>query len=146
MHFSVTLAVFPKESLKFDNVLESKEKICIEFKNQRGVYLWTHIKSGNQQIGSSNNLSLRLCEYYRPSYLVSQSVRGSIICKAINKYGQDSFSLSIMILGVSLDKNKINYSSKNLPDYIVMEQNYLDSYTMAYNSNRIASSKYTSST
>jgi len=47
-----------------------------------------------------------------------------------------------MVLGSTLDK--INYSSTNLQDYVVMEQNYLDNYTMAYNTNRVASAKYTS--
>jgi len=48
-----------------------------------------------------------------------------------------------MVLDPTLDNNKTNYSSTNLPDYIVLEQSYLDNYTMAYNTNRVASSKYT---
>jgi hypothetical protein len=50
-----------------------------------------------------------------------------------------------MVLGSTLDNNKTNYSSTNLPDYVVLEQSYLDNYTMAYNANRVATSKYTSS-
>jgi len=86
-------------------------------------------------------LSLRLSEYYRTSYLELQSKRGSAISRAILKYGHNQFSLSIIVLGDSLEQNT-NYSSNNLPDFVVMEQNYLDNYTLDYNVNRVASSSY----
>lgn len=60
------------------------------------------------------------------------------------KHGLDQFSLSIMVLGDTLEHNT-NYSSNNLPDFVVMEQSYLDNYTLDYNVNRVASSKYESS-
>lgn len=46
-----------------------------------------------------------------------------------------------MVLGFSPEKNT-NYSSNNLPDFVVMEQSYLDNYKLEYNINRVASSNY----
>lgn len=46
-----------------------------------------------------------------------------------------------MVLGTSPEQNT-NYSSNNLPDFVVMEQSYLDNYTLDYNVNRVASSSY----
>lgn len=73
-----------------------------------------HEESGKQYIGSSINLSLRLSEYYRAGYLELQSKRGSAICRAIRKHGLNQFSLSIMVLGVSLEQNT-DYSPKGRP-------------------------------
>ena len=49
----------------------------------------------------------------------------------------DQFSLSILVLGDTIENNT-NYSSKNQPDLAVMEQSYLN--TLEYN--KVASSKY----
>lgn len=136
--------VFPANSSSFQNPLESKYKICFDFKNKRGCYLWTHKESGKQYIGSSRNLGLRLSEYYRNKYLEFHSTRGSVISRAMLKHGLDQFSLSVMVLGDSLGNNT-NYSADNLPDFVVMEQSYLDSCAPAYNVNTVASSKYEAS-
>ena len=138
-------AYFPIYCPTFQNPLDSKDKICFEFKNQRGCYLWTHKSSNKQYIGSSRNLGLRVAEYFRDGYLEWHSRRGSVICRAIKKHGHNEFSLSIMVLGASPEQETI-YSSKNLPDFVVMEQSYLDNYTMDYNVNRVASSRYEAAT
>lgn len=140
----MAIAAFPANSPSFQNPLESKYKICFYFKNKRGCYLWTHKESGKQYIGSSRNLGFRLSEYYRIKYLELQSKRGSAISRAILKHGLDQFSLSILVLGDTIENNT-NYSSKNLPDFAVMEQSYLNNYTLEYNVNKVASSKYESS-
>lgn len=57
------------------------------------------------------------------------------------KHGLDQFSLSILVLGDTIENNT-NYSSKNLADFAVMEQSYLNNYTLEY---KVASSKYESS-
>ncbi|EUC39971.1 hypothetical protein COCMIDRAFT_109991, partial [Bipolaris oryzae ATCC 44560] len=89
----------------YENPLKSRHDICFNYKNFRGCYLWTSKTTGKQYIGSSINLSLRLTEYFRESYLTLQSGRGSIICRAILKYGQDDFYLSILSLGSLGDKD-----------------------------------------
>jgi group I intron endonuclease len=141
VHTSIGVVAFPANSPSFKNPLESKHQICFDFRNQRGCYLCTHKKSGKQYIGSSINLSSRLSEYYRAGYLKLQSTRGSAISRAIIKHGLNEFSLAILVLRDSLEQ-KTNYSSNNLPDFVVLEQSYLDNYTLAYNVNRVASSGY----
>lgn len=136
------VAVFPLDSsVTYENPLKSRHDICFNYRNLRGCYLWTSKTTGKQYIGSSRNLSLILTEYFRESYLTLQSERGSIISRALLKYGHEDFSLSIISLG-SLENTK--YSSDNLPDFVVLEQSYLDNYLMEYNVNRVASSKYES--
>ena len=63
---------------------------------------WTKKETGKQYIGSSKNLGNRLVEYFRPSYLETQSSRGSVICRALNAYEHDAFSLSILSIGPTL--------------------------------------------
>jgi hypothetical protein len=69
------------------------------------------------------------------------SQRGSVICRAIKKYGLNEFSLSIMVLEPSPQKDTV-YSANNLPDFVVLEQSYLDNYSMDFNVNKVATSGY----
>lgn len=132
-------------STHYTNVVKTKDSQISAYKNQRGVYLWTNKVTGKQYVGSSKNLGNRLIEYYRPSYLKAQAQRGSAIARALLEHGYDNFTLSIQALGPT-DSGQI-YSPSNLPDYVVLEQAYLSSYTLAYNVNRVASSAaYTPST
>lgn len=118
--------------------LSIKATLINSVRGQRGLYLWTHIASGKQYVGSSRDLGNRLADYFRPSYLHTQSARGSAISRALLTHGHAAFSLSIQILGPTLQGQV--YSATNLPDYVVIEQEYLDMYVLAYNINRIASS------
>lgn len=122
----------------FTEVTSSKDNIINEFRDKRGVYLWTHKLTKKQYLGSSKNLGNRLVEYFRPSYLDTQSNRGSIISWALNAYGYDAFSLSVLSIGPTLIDQ--NYSETNLPDFVKLEQMYLSLYELDYNVNRIASS------
>ena len=61
-----------------------------------------YLNFGLLNIGSSKNLGNRLVEYFRPSYLEAQSSRGSVISRALNAYGLDAFSLSILSIGPTL--------------------------------------------
>ena len=98
------------------------------------------METGKQYIGSSKNLGNRLVEYFRPSYLEAQSSRGSVISCALNAYGHDAFSLSILSIGPTLTARSKEYSATNLPDFVKLEQMYLSLYELVYNVNRIASS------
>jgi group I intron endonuclease len=122
----------------FTKVSGSKETIINQFRDYRGVYLWTHKETGKQYIGSSKNLSNRLVEYFRPSYLNTQSSRGSVISRALIAHGHDAFSLSVLSIGPTLINQE--YSINNLPDFVKLEQMYLSLYELKYNVNRIASS------
>jgi len=140
-HSGVLPAVLPLGCVthKNKNVLDSKDNICNKNLGLRGVYLWTHVESGKQYIGSSKNLGLRLNEYFRPSYLQTQSIRGSAICRAILTHGHSTFTLSVYSLGQTPETLE-KFSSQNLPDYVVLEQEFLNKFTLVYNINRTASS------
>ena len=89
-------------------------------------------------LGSSKNLGNRLINYFRPSYLQAQENRGSAISRALLKFGYGEFSLSIQAIGPT-ETGQV-YSATNIPDYVVLEQYYLDNYVLDYNINRTASS------
>ena len=135
--FALSIVVLPN-SIVFEDASNCKESVFLQFKDKRGIYLWTHKKTNKQYLGSSKNLRNRLVEYYRPSYLHAQEKRGSAISRALLKYGYNVFSLSIQEIGHT--KTDQVYSVTNIPDFVVLEQSYLDNYTLAYNINRTASS------
>jgi hypothetical protein len=99
------------------------------------------------------DLSSRLSDYFRPSYLKAQASRGSAICAAILKYKLSEFTLQVIELGPSptppprgaggppsggsapgggRESISVNY------DFIQLEQYYLDRYSLVYNIRRIA--------
>lgn len=80
------------------------------------------------------DLSQRVSDYFKKSYLKTQSVRGSAISAAILKHGLSYFSLQILVLGESPLRNTISVNS----DFILLEQKYLNSYTLIYNIRRLA--------
>jgi len=125
------------KSHTFSNAANSEGEIRTSFIDKRGIYIWTQIATGYQYVGSSKNLSKRLGDYYQNSYLNTQKGRGSAIARALLTHGHNAFSVQVVVLGPSLD---VSYSSDNLPDYVSLEQYYLDSYVLIYNMNRFASS------
>lgn len=135
--FAVSLVVLPNSTV-FEDASCFKDSANLEFKGKRGIYLWTNKETHKQYLGSSKNLGNRLIEYYRPSYLHAQQKRGSAISRALLKYGYSAFSLSVLIIGPT-ETDQV-YSAANIPDYVVLEQSYLDNYILAYNINRTASS------
>lgn len=91
--------------------------------------------NGKQYIGSAMDLSSRLSDYFRNSYLKYQSTRGSAISAAILKHGLSEFSLQIIELGASPSRDTISVNS----DFILLEQYYLDRHiALKYNIRRIA--------
>lgn len=65
-------------SIKFDNLTLAPQKIILKnFKGCahnlvnkiRGVYVWTNLKTGDQNVGSSIDLTTRLRHYFKPSIL-----------------------------------------------------------------------------
>lgn len=119
--------------------IDEKWEINKKYFGFRGIYVFTNKINGKQYVGSSKNLGVRLKDYFIISYLMDQSLRGSSICKALLKYGYNNFTLSVKVLGPSIE-NLENYSKENQPDYIELEQYLLDNYTFIYNINRTASS------
>jgi group I intron endonuclease len=130
----ILIAKLPTGSIEYSNVLESEGTIRTYFVKKRGVYLWTNKTNGHQYVGSAMNLSSRLSDYFMDSYLKYQSSRGSAISAAILKYGLSEFTLQILVLGPSPDRESISATS----DFIQLEQYYLDRYSLDYNIRRIA--------
>jgi len=129
-----SIATLPTGYIEYFNVLKSEGIIRTSYKNKRGVYLWTNKINGHQYIGSSINLSSRLSDYFTNSYLKYQSNRGSVISLAILKYGLSEFNLQIVVLGPSPNRDSIS----TISDLILLEQYYLDRYSLIYNLRRIA--------
>lgn len=128
------VAHFPSGRVKYDNAASSEGTVRTAHKGKRGTYLFTNLINGNQYVGSSKDLSARLGDYYRPSYLNAQVIRGSAISKAILKYGLDNFSVQVLELGDTLPDQSVGMNS----DYISLEQYYFDNFKLIYNINRIA--------
>lgn len=41
---------------------------CVQKLSGKGVYVWTHISTGNQYVGSSKNMKTRIRSYFSTSY------------------------------------------------------------------------------
>ena len=86
-------------------------------------------------VGSAKNLSLRINNgYLRISALNKSVEHGSVIAKALLKYGYDAFSLTIIDMGPSPAAETISVNS----DHIILEQFMLDYFTLKYNARRLA--------
>lgn len=132
----IPIATLPVGSTEFLNALESEGTVRTYFVKKRGVFLScrTNQSNGNQYVGSAMDLSARLSDYFMNSYLKYQVSRGSSISAAILKHGLSEFSLQIIVLGPSPNRESISVAS----DFIQLEQYYLDRYSLVYNIRRIA--------
>lgn len=137
------VAHFPANATSYSSMKDSEGAVRTSFKGMRGVYLFTNLTNGNQYVGSSKDLSTRLGQYFKLSYLNLKARRGSAICAALLKYGSHNFSVQVLPLGPTPAPNTNTLNS----DYILMEQYYFDNFTLVYNINRFASpAAYSSST
>ena len=88
------------------NADTDKLDIIKDNKGKTGIYLWTHISSGNTYVGSSIDLSKRLNSYYSLSYLTRRN--RSYICNALSNHGYSAFSFTIIeyidLSGLSKDQ------------------------------------------
>lgn len=76
----------------YENMLKDKSNIITKHKNEKGIYLLYNKYTLKYYIGSSNNLSMRLKNYYYLSRLLDNRY----ISKSINKYGHNYFSIFIL--------------------------------------------------
>jgi len=67
----------------------NKSQILQENKNKSGIYMWTNLLNGKSYIGSSKNITKRICKYF---YLNSKIKESMIIYQAIWKYKLCNFS------------------------------------------------------
>jgi group I intron endonuclease len=120
----------------YSNADTDKLQILTENKGKAGIYLWTHTLSGKKYVGSAIDLSKRLEDYYKLSYISDKSKGNSYIYNAIISHGYSAFSLTILeyidISNVSIDE------AREL--ILLREQHYLDSFAPEYNIQLIAGS------
>lgn len=83
----------------FDSVLD-RNGIRKVTKGVSGIYCWVNKSNGRCYVGKSNNLYLRLSNYYQSAHVIKHR-HTSLICRAINKHGIDSFLLVVLELSVN---------------------------------------------
>ena len=107
-------------------MLNDKSQITKNFLGLKGVYLLLNKCTSSFYIGSSNNLSMRLKNYY----IVSRLLDGRYISNSIKKYGHNNFSVFI------LETSKVSVlTSKGADEISILdrEQYYIDLYKPKYN-------------
>jgi group I intron endonuclease len=104
----------------YNNVLDSKLIIINSNKNKIGIYLWFNDLTTDFYVGSSINLGRRFSSYFSKSYLIHPKNKNMIICKALNKYSYDKFSLIII-------------ENCNKEDLVEREQYWIDNLKPTYN-------------
>ena len=110
-----------KPNISYHNAEIYRFIIYKENKNKSGIYRWTNLMNKKSYVGSANNITGRLRNYFSPSFLKREILKGkSKIVNAILKYGHSNFSLDIMEY---CELNKL----------IEREQYYLDLLNPEYN-------------
>ena len=91
-----------------------------------GVYIFTHIASGNKYVGSSNSLSRRLEQYFKPNPVFSKDY--GLLLPLIKKEGFAAFKLEIFVMPKELSKDYY---------FLFLEQYYLLNNEFNLNSQRV---------
>ena len=93
--------------------------------HRSGIYMFTHITSGSQYIGSSNNLARRLFGYFRHEH--NEKENSGLLLPLLRKEGVAAFSLEIFIIPLSYPSNS----------YLFLEQYHLLNKKFDLNTQRI---------
>lgn len=78
----------------YTNSDTQKLEILKDNKGKSGIYLWKNEKNGKLYVGSAQDITRRLRQYYSIYYLAKDS--GMYISRALLKDGYSSFSLYIL--------------------------------------------------
>lgn len=93
------LASVPLTGLKplfvYSDLKSEKTSILLENKGKSGIYMWINKVNGKTYVGSSVDLSKRLRNYFKVSYL-SYPKGIMLIYKALLAHGYDNFRLDIL--------------------------------------------------
>ena len=100
--------------------------------NIAGVYIWTNLKTGEQNVGSSIDLYTRLRSYFKPSIL---NEGNRLINQSMKIFGIDNFKLDIYII----DTTGMEYS-KIRAVTLCLEQYYIFNLNPSLNSIKVAGS------
>lgn len=88
-------------------------------RSHAGVYIFSHKSTGKKYVGSSNNLSRRLKQYFEKNILFSNKDTG-LLTPLINKEGFNKFTLEIIIIPTSYSK----YSHCFLEQYFLLDKRF----------------------
>ena len=85
--------------------------------NIAGVYIWTNLKTGEQNVGSSIDLYTRLRSYLKPSIL---NEGNRLINQSMKIFGIDNFKLDIYIIDTTgMEYSKIRAVTLCLEQYYI---------------------------
>ena len=98
--------------------------------NIAGVYIWTNLKTGEQNVGSSINLYTRLRSYFKPSTL---NEGNRLINQNMKTFGIQNFKLDIYIIDTTgMESSKIRAVTLCLEQYYIFILNpFLNSIKVA---------------
>lgn len=63
-------------AILYENAYVNRLRILTDNKSKAGIYQWTHKESGKIYIGSAMDLSKRLKDYYKISFISSKNSPG----------------------------------------------------------------------
>ena len=101
----------------YSNPGKDKKSMLEDNREKSGIYMWNNKINNKTYIGSSQNLRVRILDYFDNHTLNSN---GSLIYKAILKYGYDNFTFQVL-----------EYCPTQ--DLMEREQYYLDTVQPEYN-------------
>lgn len=111
----------------FENVKSDKRNIYKQLKGKSGVYLFINQINKGLYVGSSLNLSKRMCSHF---YLANSNKNTKIVISlAMRKYKLENFSLAIL-----------EFCAKDIKTCSNLEQKWIDFYKPKYNVLKIAGS------
>lgn len=88
-------------------------------RSKTGVYIFTHISTGNKYVGSSNDLARRFKQYFDKNLLFANKNHG-LLMPLIHKEGIEAFSLQVIVVPSSYPK----YSYCFLEQYFLLDQSF----------------------
>jgi hypothetical protein len=103
---------------KYHSIDTEKLQILSDNLGKSGIYCFTNTINGKRYLGSSNNLRIRLLQYFNTNYLLRNTCMP--ICWALLKHGYSNFSLEI------LEFCKSEY-------LLIREKHFIDLLKPAYN-------------
>ena len=116
--------------VSYSNADKDKFIVYEENRNKSGIYRWNNLVTGDSYVGSAQNLTNRLSNYFSPKFLKRTILKSrSIINNSLLKYGYNKFSLDIL-----------EYCESSV--LIKREQYYLDTLKPKYNILKKAGSSF----
>ncbi len=110
----------------YQNADINKEEIFIDNKGVSGIYCFTNLINNKQYVGSAVDIRKRMYQYYNDKRLMASAAKGSIISKALLKYGYSAFSLEIFEYCDAKDlmERESYYIRLLKPEYNILQEGF----------------------